>query len=157
TRLLHAEETLALNDHAVAVAALARCRLRAAAAAAPRALGARLFTRNVAALGRAAVRFGQIHLDRDLQVASRRRPAPAAALTEDVAEQVAKQVEDRFGAVEMRDVHAVQAGVSVAVVALALVRLAQDLVRLGRFLELLLGLRVADVAVWVILHGQLAV
>ena len=46
---------------------------------------------------------------------------------------------------------------AVAVVAGPLLRVAQDVVSLGRLLEPLLGLGVAEVAVGVVLHGQLAV
>ena len=48
-------------------------------------------------------------------------------------------------------------GVAVAVVPLPLLLVGEDLVRLGRFLELLLGLVVARVVVRVVLQGQLPV
>ena len=52
---------------------------------------------------------------------------------------------------------AFQPGMAVAIVALAFLRIAEDFVGLGRLLELGVRLGVADVAVGVILHGQLAI
>src|SRR5262249_2934129 len=71
--------------------------------------------------------------------------------------EIAEQVEDGLGVVEMGDMHPLQAGMSVAVVAPPLLAVAEDFVRLRRFLELLFRFRIADVAVRVVLHGQLAV
>ena len=50
-----------------------------------------------------------------------------------------------------------QAGMAVTVVELAFLRIAQHLVGLGGFLELGLRLGIADVAIRMILHGQLAI
>ena len=86
---------------------------------------------------------------------------PAPALAEEVAEEaaaedVAERRHDVFGVAEVVDARPFQAGVAVAVVPLALVLVGEDLVRLGRFLEPLLGLGVARVLVGMILQGQSA-
>src|SRR5262249_57928366 len=83
-------------------------------------------------------------------------PAPAApeevAEAKEVAEDVAEVREDR--GVEAA---APEPGVPEAVVALALLGVAEDAVGLGRLLEALLRLLVARVAVRVVLEGQLPV
>src|SRR5262249_46567573 len=85
----------------------------------------------------------------NLEVLSRLGPAVAAA-EEELAEDVTQ-------AAEARHLEAVQALVPVGVVATTLLRVAQDLVRLGNLLESRLRLLVAAVAVGVIWHHQLAV
>src|SRR5205814_2011097 len=75
----------------------------------------------------------------------------------EITEDIAEDVEDRLGVAEVVAGDALQAGVSVAVVAGPLLRVAQDVERLGGLLELAVRLGVAGVAVGVILHGQLAI
>src|SRR5262249_7017724 len=84
------------------------------------------------------------------------RPVPAAPASEDVAKNVAKQVEDRCRVAKHRSAVVFEPGVPVAIVALALVATAQDVVGFGRLFKLLFRLLVADVAVGMILHRQLA-
>src|SRR5262249_40931926 len=129
-RLLHPEEALALNHHAVAVAAAAGRWPGAALATAARTLRTQFLPRDRDGLGDAAVRLGQVEIALDAPVPAALRAAPAA-LAKDVAEQVAEQVEDGLGVVEVGDVEAFEAGVPVAVVALPLVRVAEHLVGLG--------------------------
>ncbi len=101
-------------------------------------------------------------LELDLEVvakigaALRTGAAPAAAKSENVAE----AAEDVLEAGELRGIEALRAahaGVSEAVVARALVAVAQDRVRLGGFLELLFGGLVALVAIRVVLERELAI
>ena len=116
--------------------------------------------RHLGALGR--------FLERDLQVVAQigtaLRAAAAAALPEDVAqpEDVAEAAEDVFESGEDVGVEAAgggtaQARVAEAVVHVALVGIGQHRVGLGRFLEGILGLLVAGIAVGVVLEGELAV
>ena len=83
--------------------------------------------------------------------------ASAAAEPEDVAE----AAEDVFEAAELRRIEPLRAvadaGVAEAIVAGALVAVAQDRVGLGRFLELLFGRLVALVAIGVELQRELAI
>ncbi len=87
-------------------------------------------------------------------------PAAGAALAHHVAEDVVEDV--RHGGAEVAreaggPVAAVlEGGVAEAVVRGALLRILQDLVGRGDFLELDLGAVVARIAVRVILHGELA-
>ena len=89
-------------------------------------------------------------------------PRAAPALAEQVAEEaaaedVAERRHDVFGVAEVVDPRPFEAGVAVAVVALPLRLVGEDLVRLGRLLEPLLGLGVARVLVGVVLQGQLPI
>src|SRR5438132_6182621 len=157
TGLLNPEEPLALDDDALAMAAPARGRARAVAGAAPRAFTAELLATNAHGLDDAARCLGQVELDLDAVI-----PAPCRTVPRIVAEQpaqnVAEQVaEHRPGVVEVRHVHAVEAGMAVAVIALPLLGVAEHVVGLGRLLEFQVRLRVADIAIGMILHGQLAV
>ena len=86
--------------------------------------------------------------------------APAAAASEDVeAEEVAEDVMEivEDGLVEAASAVAADGGMAEAVVGGAFVGVGEHGIGFGRFLELLLGFRVAGVAVGVVLHGELAV
>ena len=90
------------------------------------------------------------------------RPRAAAALAEEVAEEaaaedVAEGRHDVLGVAEVVDPGPFEPGMAVAVVALPLRLVGEDLVRLGRFLEPPLGLGVARVLVGVVLQGQLPI
>ena len=98
----------------------------------------------------------QLHLD--APVRARARPAPAAEhlLEKSAPEQVGEVAEDIVHAgVLLAGVrrHALAAE---PVVPCALLRVAEDLVRLGRLLELALGLLVARIAVRMVLQRRLA-
>src|SRR5262249_55658742 len=156
-RLLNPKESLASDDNAVAAAAPADdglCpRFRSTAAA----LLAVFFARDGDGFGDAAGRFEEVDLDADLKIPAAARPVPAAAAaTENVADDVAEQVEDRCSVVERRSAVVLQPRMAVAVVALPFGHITQHVIRFGRFLELLLRLLVSNVAVRMILHRQLA-
>src|SRR5262245_42030034 len=157
TGLLHAEEALAGNHHAVSVAMLAR--RRPAAFAHPRSgtVRTQLFAREGDRFFDAAVSVVQLDFEVVDEVVSGLRAAAATAPAEQVAEDVRENVKDRFRRLEVRQTRAVQASVAVAVVDLAFVRIAEDGVSFGSFLELGRRLFVAGVAVGVVLHGQSAV
>src|SRR5262249_30849120 len=70
---------------------------------------------------------------------------------------VAENVEDRLRRFEMRKTAAVQSGVTVAVVDTPLVRVTENGVGLGGFLEALRRFRVARVAVRMVLEGKRAI
>ena len=126
----------------------------------PLALGAELLAGDLDRLGRAPG-----GLDSSISsFISRSWPGrgPAAALAEEVAEEaaaedVAEGRHDVFGVAEVVDPRPFEPGVAVAVVPLALRLVGEDLVRLGRLLEPLLGLGVARVLVRVVLQGQLPI
>ncbi len=101
-------------------------------------------------------------LDLQLHEQVRARPRPAPPLGEQVAEQtaaedVAEGRHDVVGRSEVVGGRPIQAGMTVAVVALALVRIREDLVGLRRFLEALRCLVVTRIAVRVILERHLAI
>ena len=92
--------------------------------------------------------------------ALRARPPASArakkvAETEEIAQDVAEIGE--LAGIETSARRALQTGVAVAVIGRPLLRVAQDAVRLGGFLEAVLGARIVRVAVRVIFEGQLAV
>ncbi len=108
----------------------------------------------------AARGFDQLDLQFVEQILTGTRSAPT--LVEQVAEQaaaedVAKGGHDIFGVAEVVNPRAVQAGMAVAVVPLALGLVGEDFVGFGGFLELLLGLGVAGVFVRMELQGELPV
>src|SRR5205807_6926544 len=155
--LLNAKEPLALNDDALSLAPPARRRLAAAASAAAGALAADFFTRNRHALDHTARRFRQVQLDINAMIPAALRTM-ANVLTKEAAEQIAEEIPEHVpGVVEVRHVHAVEPGVAVAIVALAFFRITEDVVGLRRFLEFQVRLRIADIAVRMKLHGQLAI
>ena len=102
-------------------------------------------------------------LELDLEVVAKigaaLRAGAAAAAAE--PENVAEAAEDVFEAAELRRIEALRAaadaGVAEAIVAGALVAVAEDRVGLGRFLELLFGRLVALVAIGVELQRELAI
>ena len=103
----------------------------------------------------------EVDLGADGDIAAGRGPAwPAAAecpSERPAAEEGLEDVGDRAEALEVGGVAAAaQALVAVAVIGRAAVGVGQDLVGLGRLLELLLGLRVVAVDVGVQLAGELA-
>src|SRR5262249_49705290 len=94
--------------------------------------------------------------------AALRPAAPASAAhvhAEKVAEDIAEDIAEigEVGRIEAAEAAAVQAGMSVLVIASALVRVHQHTVRLGALLELLFRLAVPRIAVGMVLHRQLAV
>src|SRR5262249_50738299 len=154
---LHLEETLPLDDDALAVTPPAGRRATPLFCPAAGALGAEFLARDGDCLLCAAGGFGQIDFEVVLEVAARLRAAAAAA-AEQVAEEVAEDVDHRAGVAEVVEpAHSFEAGVAVTVVAGPFVRVAENVVGGGRFLELLLRLLVPDIAIGVILHRQLAV
>src|SRR5262249_35297980 len=123
---LDGKEPLALNDDAVAVAAAAGGRPAPLLGAAAAAIRAQLLTWDGERLADALGGFEQVDLDGVLQVAAGLRAAASAAAVEDVAEQVAEDVEDAADVVEVGGaVEALQTRVAVAVVAGALVRITE--------------------------------
>src|SRR5262249_12907401 len=107
----------------------------------PLALVAKLLPIDVDWLGRAPRGLEQLDLELEEQVLPRPRPAPA--LAEQVAEEAASEDvsegrHDVLGAPEVVDAGPFHARVTVAVVALALRLVGEDLVRLGGLLESLL-------------------
>src|SRR4051794_7519481 len=163
------EQPLALRLDAAALAARAhlraRARLGARAVARAAALGRRDDDRNLGAIDR----LGERDLRLDLEVAAGLgpRPAPAtpaatAAATRPAAlaaEQVGQDVAEaaRVEAAEAAALTAAGRAEAAAVVGLALVGIAQQVVGLLDLLEALLGLLVVRVAVGVVLTDQLAV
>ena len=102
----------------------------------------------------------EVDLELVEQVLARPRAPPALAeevAEEAAAEDVAEGRHDVLGVAEVVDPRAFDPGVAVAVVPLALRLVGEDLVRLGPFLEPLLGLGVARVLVGVVLQGQLPI
>src|SRR5262249_35493909 len=150
------KKTLAANHDAVAAAMAAHAGWRSAFGARPGALIAEFFPLNSDGLFHAAGRFGEVDVDLHADIPAR-SPARATAAPEQVAEEIAKEIENGLRAGEIMDAQALQAGVAVAVVALALLLVPKHIVSLGSFLETSLGIGIADVAVGVVLKGQLAV
>ena len=166
TGLLHREEALLHAHLALAVTGATGLGLGAGLGAGALASGA-VFPGGDADLGLVAV--GGL-LQRDFhgvaQVGTTEDlvgPAPSAAAAEDVAEDVAeglgKATEAPCAAARAtaHATHAVNAGVAVAVIGVALAAVAQHVVGLAHFLELVFGLLVTRVAVRVIFHGHLAI
>src|SRR5690606_19936827 len=159
---LDGEEALLGADLAMALAGRAGDRLRAGLGAGAVA-GLAGNRRGHADLGRLAL---EAVFQRDLEIVAQvgtaigaRAPAAGAAAHE-LAEQVGEDVGTR------REVEAgtgtaapsaLERGMAVLVVGRALLVVLEDVVGLVDFLELLLGLLVARIAIRVILHGQLAV
>ena len=117
-----------------------------------------LVARNLDAGLDALRRLLELDLEVVAKVGAALRAGAAAAAAE--AENVAEAAEDVFEAGELRRIEslrAADAGVAEAIVARALVAVAEDGVRLGRFLECVLGLLVARVAIGVELQRQLAI
>src|SRR5262249_4375510 len=107
-------------------------------------------------------------LERDLEVVAEIGPAlraaAATASAEEIAEaeDVAEAAEDVLEAdedarIESRAAAARDAGVAESIVEAALLAIGEHRVRFGRFLERLLGLVVARVAVGVVLQRELAI
>src|SRR5262249_10593654 len=122
------------------------------------ALAADLLARDGDGLDAARVRLAQVQLQGVEQILAGLRavPPPRAAPAEQPAEEVPEQVEDR-AVTEVGHGHAFEPGVAVAVVAAALVGVAEDRVGFGDLLEAGGGLLVTRVPVRVVLHGQAAV
>lgn len=80
---------------------------------------------------------------------------PAAA--EDVAKHIAENVEDRLAIVEIGHADVTESGMAVAIVDLAFLGVADDGIGLGRLLELVGGVFIAQVAVGMVLHRQRAI
>ena len=100
--------------------------------------------------------FAELDLEVVDEIVAGLRSAAAAA-AEQVAENIAEDVKDRFGRIEVRQAHAVEAGMAVAVVDGAFFLIAEDGVGLGGLLELGRRFFVAGVAVRMIFEGQSAV
>src|SRR5688572_229096 len=163
TRLLDREETLRDAHLASPAAARARLRLRAglrSVAVARRALLER---------GDADLRFGAARrlLERKLEVvaqvgaAEHAVAAPASTLPEDLAEDVAERVGKAAKAfrtaASAKPLRGINAGVAELIVGGALLRIRQDLVRLLRLLEFVLGTLVIRIAIRMVLHRVLAI
>jgi hypothetical protein len=107
--------------------------------------------------------FDQIDIEHHLDVtawsraAPRSSPAPTTAGAEEAPEEVVEEVVEGAAGVTPTTSSAGEASVPVTVVNLTLTRIAENLVGLGYFLEPNLGLRIPDVPVRVVLHGQLAI
>ena len=158
---LHREEALAVDHLALAVARGARLRLGPGRRAAAVALLAGVATRHGDLPLDARHRLRERDHDAGLEVGAAARTAAAAARKAQVAEQVPEQVpeaaKDLVGPLEAAKAGPRRPLVPVLVIQLALVVVAQDLERLGRLLEALLGLLVPRIAVRVVLHRQLAI
>ena len=87
----------------------------------------------------------------------RARSGTSRVEAEDIAEDVAEARKDVFEAGKAPVAGAVQPFMSVPAVDLPFFRIAQDLVGLGRLLELLLRFFVSRIPVRMVLHGELAV
>ena len=149
-----------MHHLAAAAAVLAGLGRRARRRAGPAALGAARAPQHLDLLVGAGERFLQRHRQAHLDVRTARRgatAAAAAAAAEDVAEDVPERREDVVDVVEPAAESGGRAGVAEAVVARALLRIGQHLVRLRRLLELRLRHGVARIAVGVQLHRELAV
>ena len=84
--------------------------------------------------------------------------AAGGSKAEKVAEDIAEVGEDVFVAGKARTAHAaLHAGMTEAVIAGALFGVAQHVIGLGGFLELLFGFGITGVVVGMVAHGQLAV
>jgi len=84
--------------------------------------------------------------------------AAGGSKAEKIAEDIAEMGEDVFVAGEAPTAHAaLHAGMTEAVIAGALFGVAQDVIGLGSFLELLFGFGVTGVVVGMVAHGQLAI
>ena len=84
--------------------------------------------------------------------------AAGGSKAEKVAEDIAEVGEDIFVAGKARTAHAaLHAGMTEAVIAGALFGVAQHVIGLGGFLELLFGFGITGVVVGMVAHGQLAV
>src|SRR5690606_13174415 len=123
---------------------------------------ARLFARNLDRLFAAGVRLVERDLEIEAQVGAAHRPLAArpaaeAAEAEEVTEDVGEVGEDVGVEAARTGALARHPRVAEAVVAGALLGIAEHGVGLGRFLEALLGFGVARVAVGVVLQRQLAV
>src|SRR5207248_2816073 len=104
-------------------------------------------------------RLGEAHLQVVAEVRTPLAPGPrAAALPEDLAEDVPEDVVDvpAESGLERAGAESARRLVAEAVVTRALVRVAEDFVRLGGLLELLLGGLVAGILVRMVLEGELA-
>src|SRR5207248_8142645 len=137
-RLLDRQEPLLEHDHALPAAAAARVRLRAGLRPVPAAVAAQLLAGERLGPLDPGRGLDQVDVEHRPHVAAGPRaappPAPAAA-AEEAADQVAEQVADVHPFAAREPARAGEPGVAVAVVDLPLLRVAEDLVRLGRLLE----------------------
>ena len=81
-------------------------------------------------------------------------PTAAAPAVEDVAEHIAKNVAERVAAAGARTCVTVYGIVAEAIVSLPLLRVLEHFVRGTHILEPRFGVRIARIAIRVILHGQ---
>ncbi len=81
--------------------------------------------------------------------------AEQIAQTEQVAQNIAEIGEG--GGIEALAAHALQSAVAIAVIGGAFLRIAQNAIGFGRFLELFFGRLIVGVAIRMILHGHLSV
>jgi hypothetical protein len=151
TGRLHHEEALRVHDLALALTRAARLGLAAGLRARRIAELARDLPRDLHFLGDAPHGFGERELEIDANITAARWSATRLrATTEEVAEQIAERGEDVLDVREAAPSAVRVPAKSVeaeAVVALALIVVAEDLVRVRSFLELLLGFFVAGVVV----------
>ena len=84
------------------------------------------------------------------------RVAEQIAETEEIAEDIA-EIRESFRVVAGRASGALHAGVAEAIVSGAFLRIAQDAIRLARFLEFFLGVGIVRIAVGMVSLGEFAV
>src|SRR5260370_12287391 len=154
---MNGEEAMIDKYKSLTDAAPAIGRLRSLAISLPRAIRTILLAWDGYTLASAACRLDEVNFKAYLKIAPALLARAPAPLSEEVAEDVAKQVEDGPGVTETRTAQAVEPAIAVALVTLTFLLIVQNVIRLGGFLEFLFRLLIADIAVGMILHGQLAV
>ena len=168
-RLHHAEDSaLGLGDHTATVTMGACLGLAIAGTTAATCLAGHIFT-HFDLLLTTAVNLFKCQLDLDTKIGAAQhtpcRTATTAETCKACAETAAKQVAEDTSKLREDVVHihttltvcSVDTGMAELIVACFLVRIAQHIISLGSFLELLLSFLVARIAVRVILQGQFAV
>ena len=159
----HRQKTLLIEDLAAAVAGGAGGGSAARFGAGGAATVASFHARRLDLGGHAEDRVLETDLQVVAQIFAALRPVAAAAgpaaeqiaESEEIAQNIA-EVRERVGVEALRR-RILQAGMAVAIVGGALLRVAQDAVGFGGLFELLFGIRVVRVAVRMILQRQLAV
>ncbi len=156
----HLKEPACLNDLPASAAVVAGGGAGAFARARAAAFTAKLLAAHFNATRRAPRRLHKFDLQLHQQVRPGTGPAPALAeevAEESAAENIAERRHDVVGRAEVVNGRTLKPGVAVAVVALPLFGIGEDLVGLGRFLEFFLGVLVTRIAVRVKLERQLPV
>ena len=101
----------------------------------------------------------QLELVAQIRAAEHLAAAAAPTAAEDVAEHVAEDVAERVGAAAepAASLAALHPGMAEPIVGGALVLVGQDLVRFLGFLEVRLGLRIARIAIGMMLHREASI